>query len=253
MSITMLVWNIERFALTKAQDQAAVPQNDPRPAVAYAAPFAACLPTMPPLTGGLPQNELAGQAQFFAADGTNITFGVHTEFGILARSPWHTMFVENSGANKGRLIKIWSVHFEPQTGATTYPGGKSTNIYEMCFDGSSPTMLEPVARASVAGSPWLYGYTREETLDNVLVAPKQLAKDKFIVNRVVGTPPTGMNIFKFYTTAMSKNISSLRWTPTWSAWWKSNYTQAQDIAFRRPENYGHIRSTSNHMALVVTV
>jgi hypothetical protein len=126
----------------------------------------------------------------------------------------------------------------------------STDMYDLFLGPrAAPTMLRGQSAASLWGVPPNYGYT-STTLDNVLVAPKGVGKNFMIVNRVVGTPYTfDPSVSPQYSVAMHRSITrivadtirSLPWT------WDIN----PNTIFRRTENYGHIRTTSDHMALVI--
>lgn len=127
--------------------------------------------------------------------------------------------------------------------------GNPVNFYKRWCDGATPTMLRKVTTASVRGYPPNYDYTKRtfSSLDNILVAPKNAGSGFAVVNRVVGTPysPTPK-----FTVAMAKFAGTIKNFTSLGDWYRWT-TDDADHVFRRDENYGHIRDTSDHMALVI--
>lgn len=79
---------------------------------AYDGDWMGVLPNTNPINNlpNLPQNQLAGQGIFYDGNNNQVLFP-----DLFCRNPWLTTFVEKNGNVAGRTIKLFSVHFPPNS------------------------------------------------------------------------------------------------------------------------------------------
>lgn len=206
---------------SKPIEDPAIPNDGNGPlSKAYDGDWGEVLPTTVPAGGlpNLPQNQLAGQAIFYDDDDEQVFFP-----DLFSRNPWLTTFIEKNGNVAVRTIKLFSVHFPPNT-----PQAKQA-IANLAY---VPSVVAPLVGNEVRLI--LGDFNIDNTEDNDVSIFEQLTAN---VNRIGGRNKPTTDI---YTTLFFNQITMLAPVP-----WGSVEGDSPYYRYVKPEGYDNILVTGN--------